>query len=178
VLVGDGMIGKTTLLISYTSGAFPQTEYVPTIFDNYNSIEECDGQKVNLILWDTAGQEDLARIRTLNYKGTDCFIVCYSVFSRNSYENVKEKWIPEIMNHVKKPNWILVGLKCDLFSDESNLRRLREDKKMPVTTEEGEKLARQMRALAHLQCSALHGLRVKDVFLTAMKSVLQKQKKK
>ena len=91
VFVGDGMTGKTSLLVSYTSSAFPITEYVPTVFDNYNSIEECDGKQINVVLWDTAGQEDLANIRFLNYRDTDCVVCCYSVENRNSFLNVGDK---------------------------------------------------------------------------------------
>jgi GTPase SAR1 family protein len=43
------------------------------------------------LLLDMAGQEDLAKIRTMKYPGTDCCIVCYSVYSRDSFVNVYEK---------------------------------------------------------------------------------------
>lgn len=53
-VVGDGTVGKTTLLLSYITEAFI-TEYTPTVFDNFSAIEEINGEVINVILWDTAG---------------------------------------------------------------------------------------------------------------------------
>jgi len=72
VIVGDGAVGKTCMLIAYSKGEFPK-DYVPTVFDNYVVTVDIGDKSVDLSLKDTAGQEDLARVRRLSYHGADVF---------------------------------------------------------------------------------------------------------
>jgi len=65
-------------------------------------------------LFDTAGQEDYDRLRPLSYPQTDVFLVCFSVTSPASFENVKEKWFPEVRasSHFSFPRLICQTTNC------------------------------------------------------------------
>jgi small GTP-binding protein len=120
VVVGDDAVGKTCLLITYTRQEFP-TQYVPTVFDNYSAF----GLKIGL--WDTAGGEEYDRLRPLAYPGTDIFLICFSVASPKSFENVTGKWWPELTHHCPGVRALLVGTKTDLRDDVETLDKLREE---------------------------------------------------
>uniref|UniRef100_A0A8C0TEI0 Rho-related GTP-binding protein RhoG n=1 Tax=Canis lupus familiaris TaxID=9615 RepID=A0A8C0TEI0_CANLF len=152
VVVGDGAVGKTCLLICYTTNAFPK-EYIPTVFDNYSAQSAVDGRTVNLNLWDTAGQEEYDRLRTLSYPQTNVFVICFSIASPPSYENVRHKWHPEVCHHCPDVPILLVGTKKDLRAQPDTLRRLKEQGQAPITPQQGQALAKQIHAVRYLECS-------------------------
>ena len=63
------------------------------VFDNYTVTVDIAGEPYTLGLFDTAGQEDYDAIRPLSYAHTDVFLICFSVVSPSSLENVVEKVI-------------------------------------------------------------------------------------
>lgn len=170
MVVGDGNVGKTCLLISYTTNSFPG-EYVPTVFDNYNANAIVDSVPVNLGLWDTAGSEEYNTLRPLSYPGTDVFIICFSLCSPSSFENVKTKWYPEIQQFNPKTPWILVGSKLDLRDNPETIESLRENNLEPITYEKGEALQKELGASKYLECSALSQKNLPNVFEEAVKAV-------
>lgn len=171
VVVGDGAVGKTCLLISYTTNKFP-SEYVPTVFDNYAVTVMVNGEPYTLGLFDTAGQEDYDRLRPLSYPQTDVFLVCFSVVSAPSFENVREKWVPEIKHHCPKTPFLLVGTQADRRDDQELVEKLARARQKPVTVEVGEKHARELGAVKYVECSALTQKGLKNVFDEAIVAAL------
>lgn len=177
VIVGDGACGKTCLLIVFSKDQFPEV-YVPTVFENYVADIEIDGKQVELALWDTAGQEDYDRLRPLSYPDTDVILMCFSIDSPDSLENIPEKWTPEVRHFCPTVPIVLVGNKKDLRNDDTTRKELAKSKQEPVKTEEGRAMAEKIGAYAYLECTAKYNEGVREVFETATRAALQTKKKK
>jgi len=178
VVIGDGAVGKTCLLISYANNRFPE-DYIPTVFDNYVVNLTAGDRNIELGLWDTAGQEEYDRLRPLSYANANVFLICFSLVNPVSFENVSAKWYPEVMHFCPEVPQILVGTKLDARSDQALLEKLKNQGQKPVTTEQGQELARKVKAVKYMECSAKTSEGLKAVFDEAIKAVLfQKRKKK
>ncbi|XP_037676697.1 rho-related GTP-binding protein RhoU isoform X1 [Choloepus didactylus] len=198
VLVGDGAVGKTSLVVSYTTNGYP-TEYIPTAFDNFSetskpcfnedpcsppplhqipaswrkAVVSVDGRPVRLQLCDTAGQDEFDKLRPLCYTNTDIFLLCFSVMSPSSFQNVSEKWVPEIRCHCPKAPIILVGTQSDLREDVKVLIELDKCKEKPVPEEAAKLCAEEIKAASYIECSALTQKNLKEVFDAAIVAGIQ-----
>ncbi|KAK9721264.1 Rho GTPase [Basidiobolus ranarum] len=163
LILGDGACGKTSVLNVFTRGYFPET-YEPTVFENYVHEISLDGKTLELSLWDTAGQEDFDRLRSLSYSNTHTILLCFCVESRDSLENIEAKWLDEILEYAPGVKIVLVALKCDLREDEKTLRNLAKIKEKPITYDEGLAMARRIQAARYAECSAKCNRGVYEVF--------------
>ncbi|CAG7853380.1 GTP-binding protein rhoA AltName: Full=Rho1 protein homolog; Flags: Precursor [Serendipita indica DSM 11827] len=161
VIVGDGACGKTCLLIVFHKGEFPE-DYIPTVFENYVADVEVDGKRVELALWDTAGQEDYDRLRPLSYPDSHVILICFSIDQPDSLDNVQEN--PLFAHRLQK------GLE-KRSPDTDTLQRAGQ---RPVTPEQGQAVAQKVGARMYLECSARTGEGVREVFQYATRTALLK----
>lgn len=179
VLLGDGACGKTSLLNVFTRGYFP-TVYEPTVFENYVHDIFVDNVHIELSLWDTAGQEEFDRLRSLSYDDTHTIMLCFSVDSKDSLENVESKWVGEIAENCQGVKLVLVALKCDLrekHADDDDetadqgVNRSKKEKDM-IDYKQGLEVARRIHALRYLECSAKRNRGVNEAFTEAARVAL------
>ena len=130
----------------------------------YPTICRIGDEPYTLGLFDTAGQEDYDRLRPLSYPQTDVFLVCFSVTSPASFENVREKWFPEVHHHCPGVPCLIVGTQTDLRDDPNVRDKLAKQRMSPVRKEVGEKMAKELGAVKYVECSALTQYKLKDVF--------------
>ncbi|XP_076832185.1 ras homolog family member Ub [Brachyhypopomus gauderio] len=167
VLLGDGAVGKTSLVVSYTTNGYP-TKYVPTAFDDFSAVVQVDGHPVRLHLCDTAGQDEFDKLRHFCYSRTDVLLLCFSVVSPASFQNVGEKWVPEIRRRCPLTPFLLVGTQCDLRQDVKVLIDLARQQERPVPEQDARALADKVGAVSYVECSALTQKNLKEVFDAAI----------
>lgn len=173
VVVGDGAVGKTCMLISYATDKFPH-EYIPTVFDNYVVTLKIMEETYTLGLFDTAGQEDFDNMRHLCYPNTDIFLICFSVVNPSSFENARQRWSVELKKYYKSAPILLVGTQVDLRDNSTIRDKLAKQKQKPITAEAGERLAKDIKAFKYMECSAMTQAGLKDVFDEAIIAAIEK----
>lgn len=153
VLVGETQTGKTSIIAKLTKDIF-QEELSSTIVNsitNYNILLE-DTNTVQLVIWDTAGQEKYRALNTLFYKDAVIVVLVYDQTQRKTFEEVKKYWIPQIKSHCGDKTILAIAAnKSDLFEQQE------------VTDDEGKQLADSNKGI-FMQTSCKTGSGIKELF--------------
>lgn len=112
------------------------------------------------------GQEDYDKLRPLSYPHTNIFLLFFSIASKVSFKNIKERWISEIRHFAPNTPIILIGTMSDLRFENTNFQL--------VSKEEGVHLAREIGAISYKECSAISHEGLKEIFDEAIKTALEK----
>ena len=161
VTVGYGGAGKTSLLITHTTGEFPVV-YIPTIFDNcFINTQTSQGDCVGLDLWDIIGtSEDYYTFRPLTYSGANVILLCFSIAYKTCFDGTESFWHKELQQQCPDVPIILVGTKIDLRDDENY--------KNTITTEEGREMADKIGAVEYMEISSLRKEGLDELFQKAV----------
>lgn len=169
VLVGDTAVGKTALLVRFTSETFPDT-YKPTVFENTGVEVYMDGVQISLGLWDTAGNDNFRQIRPRSYQQADVVLICFSVANPNSLASVQRKWINEVREHLPKVPVLVVATQTDQ-------REMGSHRVSCITPAQGRQVAQEVHAKGYLECSSLSNRGVQQVFEFAVRTAVNQARK-
>lgn len=190
VVIGNGNVGKTSLLYAFKDNRFCHT-YVPTLFEGNTHVIEVDNKRIELLLIDTAGQEEYGRygvffvdyfvdisfrrLRVLGYPNTQVILICFAFDSPDSLTCVEEKWAPEVKHYCHHVPILLIANKRDLRDDPSVHERIRTQNQKLVTTEDALLCAKKIGARNYLECSAKTREGVQEVFEYAARIALDRK---
>ncbi|XP_077068308.1 rho-related GTP-binding protein RhoN [Siphateles boraxobius] len=172
VVVGDTQCGKTALLHVFAKDSYPEN-YVPTVFENYTASFEIDKHRIELNMWDTSGSSYYDNVRPLAYPDCDAVLICFDISRPETLDSIPKKWQVEAQEYCRNAKLVLVGCKLDMRTDVSTLRELSKQRLIPVTHEQGSLRARELGAVAYVECSSRMCVNsVRDVFhITTLVSV-------
>jgi small GTP-binding protein len=160
IVVGDSGIGKTCILVRFTRKLFE--ENVPSTLgvEFMSKILEWKGRRVELQLWDTAGQELFRSVTRGYYRGSIGAFLVYDITNHKSFEHVTE-WLDEVKSAAKpEVVCVLIGNKCDLAGHRE------------VTEEEGKKLASDLN-ISFFEVSAKEGNNIDEALLSVLDDVMR-----
>ncbi len=159
--LGDGKVGKTSILKRYKEGAFT-THHLTTIgIDFITNDVKIGNELVTVKIWDTAGQERFRTITHTFYKQAQGVLLVFDVTDRMSYENL-HSWITSIHEHAdEKIIKYLVANKIDLTEERK------------VAKEEGQKMAQQY-GMKYFETSAKANINVTECIESLAKEVYEK----
>lgn len=150
-VVGESGVGKSCLIGRNKYGTF--SVHRATISANFTSkIVEDDLYRVELAIWDTAGEEKFAPVFRRFYKGADAVILVYSITDSQSLVRLSERWIQQVDENCEKaPLVLLIGTKSDLADD----RQVAQDEAISLASEKN---------WSFFETSAKTGAQVEDAF--------------
>ena len=167
-VIGEHAVGKTSLIRKYTKGSF-QKEYISTLGTQFSKYEEnVDGEKVELYLWDIAGQDSFQALRQRFYIGSSGAIIVFSHAPEEveSFNRI-EKWLFDLKKHCGNIPIVLLGNKVDLV-DEGVLNS---NQSIPTADSIVERYTKEKKFIGYFKTSALTGQGVTEAFKALVKKL-------
>ena len=123
--------------------------------ENFSANLSFKNKLYNLQIIDVCGSDNYREMRTMAYPDAHLFIICFSVVSPVSFQNVLTKWIPEVIMHNPYSKILLLGTQNDLRDNEKVLEELQKSGKQPISVEKGVHLAKKIKSEGYMECSSM-----------------------
>ena len=124
MLLGDSSVGKTAFILRFCDGKFEDDSITTIGLDTKTKFVSHKDKKIQLQIWDTAGEERFRSIAKSCYKGADGILLMYDVSNIGSFKHIKN-WITDIENNITVPKdklaLIIIGNKSDLPEDKKKV---------------------------------------------------------
>ncbi|CAK1588715.1 unnamed protein product [Parnassius mnemosyne] len=114
VLLGEGCVGKTSLLLRYIEDKFNDKHLTTLQATFLNKKLNINGKRINLSIWDTAGQEKFHALGPIYYRNSNGAILVYDITDEDSFVKVKN-WVKELKKMLGSDIVLIIaGNKIDL----------------------------------------------------------------
>ena len=165
VILGEGRVGKTSILLQYFQNKFNEGQVSTVNPAFYEKTVKSNGKNIQLKFWDTAGQEQFNAISALYYQNAVGALIVYDVSIFETFNKVKQ-WVKTLQEAVGKDIvFVIAGNKFDLSSREELDKR---------SSEINAYCAKEN--CKHFYTSAKTRFQVDEAFDSLIKSVLNKVK--
>ena len=167
VVIGNGSVGKTSLIQKFTQGTF-QKDYLKTIGAQLSDYEvQIEEDKIKILLWDIAGQDDFHFLRPSFYRASNAAIIVYSLekneLGKRSFEHIKN-WYQDAKKFCGNIPVLLFANKVDLINEGSLNKSVIQD------------IIDEHNFLGYFLTSAKTGEGVNDAFNSLIKELYHNQK--
>ncbi|XP_070575746.1 uncharacterized protein [Ptychodera flava] len=117
ILLGDAGVGKTSLFRRYMGLSFPRTtETTLTTRPSFpRHFQDCNGQPIEVDIWDTAGAERMRSLTENYFRQTSAALMVYDVTSYESFDTIVSYWAESIISREPAAKLFLIGNKIDLI---------------------------------------------------------------
>ncbi|EZA48655.1 hypothetical protein DMN91_003767 [Ooceraea biroi] len=161
VLLGEGCVGKTSVALRYVEDKF-NDKHITTLQASFlNKKLNINGKRVNLAIWDTAGQEKFHALGPIYYRMSNGAILVYDITDEDTFQKVKN-WVKELKKMLGSEICLVIaGNKVDLEKDRN------------VAIEEAEEYAKQVDAM-HFHTSAKLNQNIEEMFLNLTRRMMQR----
>jgi Ras-related protein Rab-1A len=162
LLLGDSTVGKSSFILRFCEDKFDEDSLTTIGLDQKNKFVKFGDKKIELRIWDTAGEERFRSIAKNLFKGADGIVLMYDLSNYDSFKDIKG-WINNIKESVdiSKIALIVVGNKCDLSDDEKKV-----DEDLKKNFEENNKMK-------IIEASAKNNINVNESFIVLIEKMIE-----